>query len=71
MSKKSKNLYNVDGLKTCSICNFALTALAHAGDDAARNKTLAALEKHLAATHKYSAAEIAERMKAAEVMTNA
>lgn len=71
MNKKSKNLYNVDGLLTCPTCNFALVALAHAVDLAAKNKTTNALARHLAVVHQLTTAEIAERLAAAEVLTHA
>lgn len=66
---KDRKLYNVDGLMTCPICNFALTALAHAVDDAAREKTTSALARHLSVIHKLNQAEVAERLSAAEVLT--
>jgi hypothetical protein len=66
---KPKKLYNVDGLLTCSICNFALTAMAHATDDQAKNKTRQALARHLAVIHKLDQAAVDERMRAAEVLT--
>lgn len=68
MAKINKNLYKVDGLLTCAICNFALTALAHAADETAKNKTRGALARHLGVIHKFTQAEVDERMRAAEVL---
>ncbi len=59
----------LDGLLTCSICNFALTAMAHAVDEVAKNKTRAAMARHLATIHKFDQADVDERMRAAEVLT--
>lgn len=59
----------LDGLLTCSICNFALTALAHATDETSKNKTRAALARHLETIHEFDKAAIDERMRAAEVLT--
>jgi hypothetical protein len=57
---------HLPGLQTCPICNFALTALAHAADERAAQKATAGLELHLRAWHGLSESEVAERMNAAK-----